>query len=67
MEKPRVKRGQVYKSKYSPLLVEIFKKHGARWKARVLTTKSKVYNGSHTLSEYSLKSKFRLVDDNTNK
>jgi hypothetical protein len=59
----KIKIGQVYRSRRSPQLVEIVRKKGGKWQARVLTDKHKVYNGTHTLAELTLEKDFILYDE----
>lgn len=59
-----IKVNQIYKhKKTSDYQVEIIgKSRRDKWKARILTNKPGVYNGSHTLSAFTIKRQFELVE-----
>jgi hypothetical protein len=58
-----IRRHQIYKAKRSDVVVEISGKNGGGWRARVLTDKPGVYNGSHTLADRTLKRCYVLVQE----
>ena len=62
MEVPRIKLHQVYKSKQSGIHVEIIGHKGGKYKTRVLTAKTGVYNGSHLLASRTIQKMYELVD-----
>lgn len=59
--KMKVKIGQIYKSIHSDMQVVVKGKSNDKWKTAILTNKPGVYNGSHTLSNYTIKHKFELI------
>lgn len=59
----KVRVGQIYRQKGHKIAVEIFGKAGEKWKARVLTEKYGVYNGSHKLANFTLWKYYELVED----
>jgi hypothetical protein len=57
MKEP-IKCGQVYRHrKYDEQLL-VFRKKGERWKVKVLTKKTGVYAGTHTMLDYILRQKY---------
>lgn len=59
----KVRVGQVYRQKNHKMAVEIFGKAGEKWKARVLTPKRGVYNGSHKLANFTLYKHYNLIEN----
>lgn len=57
----KVKVGQIYKSRYSGIQVQISGRKGDKWLTKVLTAKPGVYKGSHTLSLLSIRQRFELM------
>lgn len=56
-----VKRGQIWKQKGHAVTVIITGSNGGRWKAKVLTDKPGVYNGSHTFTQQTLNARYDLL------
>lgn len=56
-----VRKGQIYKSVSSKMIVEVFGMSGSKYKTRVLTDKPGVYAGTHTLSRKSIATRFKLI------
>ncbi len=57
----RIRIGQVYVHKRNKMELEVVGKAGAKWKTRVLTIKSGVYNGTHTMAESVIRWHFILI------
>ena len=58
--KPPIKLNQIWKSKVHAMRVIICGRKGGKWKAKVMTDKHDVFNGSHTLSETTLWKRYEL-------
>lgn len=57
-----IQRGQIWKSKTNDMQVEVQRSEGGSlWKVRKLTNKTGKYNGSHTLTVYTLTKGFTLL------
>lgn len=62
-KKDPIKRNQVWKQKGTNFRILIHSnKGGIMWKCKVLTEKEGVYNGSHTMTEYTLRKRYDLCD-----
>jgi hypothetical protein len=61
--KPIIKKNQVWKQKGSTftLVISGKSKSSHKWKTKVLTQKPDVYAGTHTMSQWTLYSKFELI------
>jgi hypothetical protein len=58
----KVRVGDIYRQKKHKMSVEIFGKAGEKWKARVLTEKPGVYNGSHKLATFTIWKYYEKVE-----
>lgn len=56
-----IKRNQIWKNKVSGFQLMVSSKKGVKWKCKVLTDKHDVYNGTHTMSQFTIWKKFELV------
>ena len=56
-----IHKGQRWLSKRSGMVLEVVNKAGYHWRCRKLTKKEGVYNGTHNMSEYTLRTKFILL------
>lgn len=56
-----IKAHQIWKNKRSSFQILITHKKGDKWEAKVLTDKEDFYNGSHTMSRYTIWKKFELM------
>jgi len=62
-ERLRIRIGQLYRQKRNKMTLEVFGKASKdKWKTRVLTAKPGVYNGSHTMNEFSLRRYYDLIE-----
>lgn len=61
MIRPKIKCNQVWKNKRSSFQILITHKRGDKWEAKVLTDKTDFYNGTHTMSQYTIWKKFDLL------
>jgi hypothetical protein len=57
-----IHKGQIWASRRSDSQVLIHQKVGGfQWKVKVLTNKTGVFNGTHTLTEHTLRKGFELL------
>lgn len=61
MRGPAIKKGQIWWNPHNQMQVVIWNKKGFRWRAKVLTDKAGVYNGTHTFNPKVLWDKFELL------
>lgn len=56
-----IRKGQIWQSKTKDnIQLEICGKKRDKWLTKVLTNKPGVYNGTHTMADYTLYKKFKL-------
>ena len=58
---PKIKKGQIWINRFNGAQVLIAGKSGVKWKAKVLTDRAGVFNGSHTFNQRVLWDKFELL------
>ena len=58
--RPPIKKGQIWFNPYNRMRILIWNKKGFKWRAKVLTDKHNVYNGTHTFRPRVLWDKFKL-------
>lgn len=56
-----IKRNQIWENKVSGFQLMVYSKKGVKWKCKVLTDRHDVFNGTHTMSQFTLWKKFELV------
>ncbi len=58
----KIEIGQVWQNKIKPSYqLEVLGKHGDGWKTRILTKKTGVYAGTHTVGSWLLWKKYELL------
>lgn len=59
-----IKKGQIWQHRINRKQILIFqKKHSHLWKAKVLTDKTNIYAGTHTMTTIALYKDFELIHD----
>lgn len=61
--KTTIKKGQIWQQKGHSLQVEVIRRKDFRWQCRILTDRTGVYAGTHTMTPYTLWSKYELIMD----
>lgn len=56
-----IKAHQIWKNKRNSTQIFINRKKGMRWQVKMLTDKTDVYAGTHTMSEITIWKKFDLL------
>lgn len=62
MIKTPIRINQIYKSKKSSLRMIICGKHNGKWRTKVLTDKEDVFNGSHSVTDQTLRTRYILIE-----
>lgn len=62
MTKPSIRKGQIWKSKKTPIQVLVIGKgKNDKFKVNILTDKPGFYAGRHTLARWTLWTKYELI------
>lgn len=63
MLKIPITRNQIWKNKRSDTQVLIYQRKGIKWRVKILTNKTDVYSGSHTLHPITLYKGYELIKE----
>lgn len=61
MNRTPIKVNQIWRNRVSNFQILVAGKKGVKWNCKVLTEKPDVYNGSHTMSQWTIWKKFELL------